>query len=75
MIQLCCDGYAFRKTVRFEHDARYPMNGCNIAAFIGDQNWTAEMETFGGERTLKPGQTIDNTEIWELVPMESVAES
>lgn len=68
VVQLRCDGYVFRKTAPFDPDARYPMHGCNVAAFIGDDNWMAEMETFGGERTIKPGQTIDNTEQWELIP-------
>ena len=66
-ILLRCNGYVFRKTAPFNPDSRYPMNGCNIAAYIGDNNWMAEMETFGGEREIKPGQTIDNTEKWELV--------
>lgn len=67
IIQLRCDGYVFRKTVPFDPGARYPMNGCNIAAFIGENNWMAEMETYGGERTIKPGQAVDHTEQWELL--------
>lgn len=67
VVQLRCDGYMFRKTVLFDPDARYPMNGCNVAAFIGENNWMAEMETFGGEQTIKPGQTIDNLELWEII--------
>lgn len=67
IVQLRCDGYVFRKTAAFDPNARYPMNGCNVAAFIGAYNFMAEMETFGGEQTLKPGQTVDHSELWELL--------
>ena len=67
VVELCCNGYVFRKTVLFAPDARYPMNGCNIAAFIGENNWMAEMETYGREQTLKPGQAIENVELWQII--------
>lgn len=65
-IRLCCEGFDFVKRVTFHPDARYPLNGCNLAAFIGADNWMAEMETFGGERAIKPGETIGHDEIWSL---------
>ena len=60
-------GTVFRKTAAFQPDARYPLGGCNIAAFIGAGNWMAEMETFGGERAIKPGETTEHDEIWEIL--------
>lgn len=67
VVQLRCEGYVFRKTAAFQPDARYPLGGCNVAAFIGAGNWMAEMETFGGERVMKPGETLELTEVWELI--------
>ncbi len=66
-VQLRCKGYVFRKRAVFQPDARYPLGGCNVAAFIGAGNWMAEMETFGGERAVKPGQMLEHEEVWELV--------
>lgn len=69
MVQLRCDGYVFRKTAAFQPDARYPLGGCNVAAFIGAGNWMAEMETFGGERAIKPGEMLQHEELWELLDL------
>lgn len=67
VVQLRCEGYVFRKSVVFRPDARYPLRGCNIAAFIGADNWMAEMETYGGERAIKPGETAEHEEMWEIL--------
>ncbi len=66
-IRLLCDGYAFQKTSLFNPCFSYPLNGCNLAAFIGPDNFMAEMESFGHEQAIVPGQTIENVEIWELL--------
>lgn len=67
VVQLHADGYIFRKTAAFSPYLSYPMNGCNVAAFVGAGNFMAEMETFGGEEAIRPGQTIDNVERWEII--------
>ncbi len=67
VVRLRCEGYAFEKRVAFNPLARYPLGGCNVAAFIGKDNFMAEMETFGGEQPIAPGQTIENTEVWTIV--------
>jgi hypothetical protein len=63
-------GTIFRKTAEFLPDARYPLGGCNIAAFIGAGNWMVEMETFSSERAIKPGETAEHDEIWEILDGE-----
>ncbi len=59
-------GLTFTKHSPFIANAPYPLDGCNIAVFVGQDNWMAEMETFGPEQPVIPGQTIENTEIWSL---------
>ncbi len=66
-IRLRCNGYVFQKTSPFCEHYAYQMNGCNIAAFIATDNVMAEMETYGAEQTIKPGQTIDNVEQWAMI--------
>ena len=43
-----------------------PLDGCNVAVFAGEGNWMAELETYGPEQPILPGQTVAHTEIWEL---------
>jgi len=59
-------GIAFTKRSVYQRDARYPLDGCNLAVFVGQDNWMAEMESFGKEQPVIPGQVIDNVETWEL---------
>lgn len=66
IVRLRCEGFAFQKETRFQPDARYPLRGCNLAAFIGEGNCMAELETYGGERAVKPGETLAHEEIWRL---------
>lgn len=69
IVQMECDdtGVIFRKKTEWNRYAAYPLNGCNVAFFIGEGNWMGEIETFGPEEAILPGQTIRNTEEWELL--------
>jgi len=64
----------FAKRTSFDSEAQYPLNS-NIAIYIGPDNFMVEMETMGQERTLKPGQTVSNTEEWTLQTMDSPLET
>lgn len=59
-------GIYFTKEVQYIREGRYPLGGCNIAVFIGDKNWMGEMETFGVEQSIRPGERIENRELWRL---------
>lgn len=59
-------GLAFTKTSAYVKNARYPLGGCNLAVFVGQDNWMAEMESYGVEQSIIPGQTISNAEDWEI---------
>lgn len=69
IVRMECDdtGLVFQKKVVWNPTAAYPLNGCNVAFFIGENNWMGEIETFGPEQAIIPGQTIRNTEEWELL--------
>ena len=56
----------FAKRTKYIRDGRYPLEGCNIAVFIGEDNWMGEMETYGTEQSIRPGETISNQEDWVL---------
>jgi hypothetical protein len=45
--------------------AQYPLN-CNTAFFVGPKNFMVEMEHMAPETTLKPGESIRNTQTWAL---------
>ena len=59
-------GITFTKTAAYERFGRYPLDGCNLAVFVGADNWMAEMETFGPEQPIIPGQTVEHTETWRI---------
>lgn len=59
-------GLRFTKRSVYDRQGRYPLDGCNLAVFVGQGNWMGEMETFGVEQPIIPGQTIANTELWKL---------
>lgn len=59
-------GIRFRKTAQAERFGRYPLDGCNLAVFVGENNWMAELETYGPEQAILPGQTVEHGELWEL---------
>lgn len=56
---------SFLKHSPFNPDGRYPLN-CNLAFYNGPGNFMTEMESMGAEKTLKPGETVRNTETWAL---------
>lgn len=59
-------GISFTKQVAYERFGRYPLDGCNLAVFVGQDNWMAEMETFAPEQPILPGQTVEHSELWRL---------
>ena len=65
-IQLKCNGYIFEKYAPYNKLLRYPFEGCNLACFVGEDNFMAELETFGGESEIEPGEIIENTEFWSI---------
>jgi hypothetical protein len=59
-------GISFIKKSAFNPNGNYPL-GCNLAIYIGPNNFMVEMETYGEEQTVLPGGTIYNYETWRLV--------
>lgn len=67
-VQLICDDFMFEKHSPYQKLNRYPFEGCNVACFVGQNNFMAELETFGGESEIVPGGIIENTEFWSIRP-------
>ena len=59
-------GISFTKTVPYQRFGNYPLDGCNLAVFVGADNWMAEMESFAPEQPIIPGETVEHTETWRL---------
>lgn len=59
----------FVKQADFCRGAAYPLNGCNTALFVGENNWMGELETFGPEQSIYPGETISNREKWQILAL------
>ena len=59
-------GLSFIKRTHSDPTGQYPL-GCNLALYVGSGNFMVEMETYGEERTLMPGDTAVNVETWKLV--------
>jgi hypothetical protein len=59
----------FAKKVGYNREGNYPQ-GCNLAVYVGPDNFMVEMETMGTETTIKPGEYIHNKEIWVLESVE-----
>lgn len=57
---------SFIKKSPFNPQGNYPL-GCNLAFYVGPDNFMVEMETYGSEQTVLPGETIANHETWQLV--------
>ena len=55
----------FAKHAAYLPDANYPL-GTNLALYIGNDNFMAEMESMGPCATVKPGHTLKHTETWVL---------
>lgn len=60
------ENIVFTKSSKYQRDGHYPLDGCNIAVFVGADNWMGEMETYGIEQSIRPGETIKNEEVWNL---------
>lgn len=56
---------SFIKHSPFNPHGIYP-HGCNLAIYNSPGNMMFEMETYGQEQTILPGETIENREIWKL---------
>ena len=59
-------GITFTKTVPYQRFGNYPLDGCNLAVFVGQDNWMAEMESFAPEQPIIPGEKVEHTETWRL---------
>lgn len=61
----CLNGEIFCKHYDTEHpDAAYPDGGCSFETYTNDQ--FIEIESLGRLNTVKPGETVENTESWSL---------
>lgn len=58
-------GCSFFKLTKYDPAGQYPL-GCNMAFYIGPDNFMAEMETMGPQGTVRPGETIRHEEKWIL---------
>lgn len=59
-------GVQFTKETEYVKDGAYPMGGCNLAVFIGGDNWMGELECYSVEQILRPGEEMRLTEVWRL---------
>lgn len=57
---------SFTKKVDTVRGGNYQLGGCNMAIFIGDKNFMVEMETYGEEKSIYPGETLEHVEQWSL---------
>jgi hypothetical protein len=57
---------SFIKRSIYNPRGQYPL-GCNLAIYIGPDNYMVEMETYGEEQTVLPGSVIVNAETWKLI--------
>ena len=65
-------GLTFAKHRAFSECEAYPL-ACNIAAYVGPDNFMVEMETMGREACVKPGTTLHHQETW-VVRTEAMGE-
>ncbi len=59
-------GLSFIKRTLSDPAGQYPL-GCNLALYVAPGNFMVEMESYGEERTLMPGDTIFNVETWKVI--------
>ena len=57
---------SFIKQSYLKPQGNYPLD-CNLAIYVGPDNFLVEMESYGAEQTVLPGETIENHEKWRLV--------
>lgn len=55
----------FIKKVAYSREGRHPL-GCNLAFYIGQDNFMVEMESMGPEATLKSNESLVWREVWVL---------
>lgn len=60
------ENIVFTKHADYVRDGLYPLNGCNVAIFVGQDNWMGELETYGTEGAIRPGETATHSEIWQV---------
>ncbi len=58
------DGTLFVKRFDPQGDASYPDHGCNAESYCNDQ--FIELETLSPSQSIKPGESILHTELWEV---------
>ncbi len=63
------ENLCFCKHAEYSPQASYPLGGCNVALFVGEDNWMGELETFGPEKSIRPGETVCNTELWSVTSL------
>lgn len=56
----------FTKKVQYYQNAAYPLDGCNLAVFIGKDNWMGELESYSPEQAIRPGETVKHVELWSI---------
>jgi hypothetical protein len=68
MIGFTCEkeNLSFIKSAPYHANRNYPL-GCNLAFYVGPNNFMVEMETYSEEQTILPGNTVTHTEIWRLL--------
>lgn len=58
-------GLTFARQAEYHPGAEYP-RGCNLAVYVGGDNFMVEMESMGPCQTLKPGGRLSHAEMWLL---------
>ncbi len=56
----------FTKVIEPTRDGNYHNGGCNMAVFVGENNFMGEMETYSIEQSIYPNETLSNKEVWSL---------
>jgi hypothetical protein len=56
---------SFIKKAEYDQTGQYPLN-CNLAFYVGPDNFMLEMEAMGPMQTLLPGQTVSLKETWKI---------
>ncbi len=66
------NGHLFVKRFTYKHGARYPDNGCAVELYTA--TGMLELETVGPLVTLKPGETVEHVETWQLLDGPAVTD-
>lgn len=65
------DGVLFLKSFDSPADGQYPDHGCNSEVYCNDE--FIELESLGPLRAVKPGETVQHVEEWEICESLDVA--